>query len=212
MPYELPPLPYDYKDLEPYVDEQTMRIHHGRHHQTYVDNANKALDGTDWADSTPEDVLRNIEDVPEGIRTAVRNNVGGHANHTLFWKVMTPGGPDVESTWDQIKAAFKLTDLSSAIDGAFGSFESLQEQVTAAAIGRFGSGWSWIVWDRSELSSISTPNQDSPLMDGKTPILGVDVWEHAYYLQYQNRRPDYLKQWWNVVNWAEVEKRLKAAD
>ncbi len=211
MAYELPPLPYDYNALEPYIDEQTMRIHHDRHHQTYVDNANKALDGTEWADKPVEEVLRNLDDVPEDIRTAVRNNAGGHANHTLFWEIMTPGGPEVESTWDQIKAAFKLTELSAAIDGAFGSYESLQEKVTAAAVGRFGSGWAWLVWDGSELSVTSTANQDSPLSDGKTPILGIDVWEHAYYLQYQNRRPDYLKQWWNVANWAEVEKRLKAA-
>jgi Fe-Mn family superoxide dismutase len=192
MPYELPPLPYDYNALEPHIDELTMQIHHDRHHQAYVDNANKALEGTEWADK-PVD------------------NAGGHANHTLFWEIMAPGGPEIESTWDEIKTIFKLSDLASAVDGAFGSFDSLKEQVTAAGIGRFGSGWAWIIWDGSELSVMSTANQDSPLMEAKTPVLGVDVWEHAYYLSYQNRRPDYLEHWWNVVNWGEVEKRLQAA-
>jgi Fe-Mn family superoxide dismutase len=211
VPYELPPLPYAYNALEPHIDELTMQIHHDRHHQAYVDNANKALEGTEWADKPVEDVLRNIDQVPEDIRTAVRNNAGGHANHTLFWEIMTPGGPQVDTTWEEIKSIFKLSDLASAVDGAFGSFDTLKEQVTAAGIGRFGSGWAWVVWDGSSLSVTSTPNQDSPLSDGLTPVLGVDVWEHAYYLSYQNRRPEYLSQWWSVVNWAEVEKRLKAA-
>jgi superoxide dismutase, Fe-Mn family len=197
---EVPPLPYDYGALEPHVDEQTMRIHHDKHHQAYVDNANKALDGTQWAEAPVEDVLQNLDSVPEDKRTAVRNNAGGHANHTLFWQVMGPNGggqPD--------------GDLAAAIDEAFGGFDTFKEKLSQAGITRFGSGWGWLVWNGSGLEVLSTPNQDSPLSDGKTPLLGIDVWEHAYYLTYQNRRPDYVAAWWNVVNWDEVAKRLKAA-
>jgi Fe-Mn family superoxide dismutase len=200
MAFEVPPLPYDYNALEPHIDEQTMRIHHDKHHQAYVDNANKALDGTEWASSAVEDVLKSLDAIPDDKRTAVRNNAGGHANHTLFWTVMGPGGggePDGE--------------LGGAIDAAFGSFDSFKEKLSQAGITRFGSGWGWLVWNGSGLEVMSTPNQDSPLSEGKTPILGIDVWEHAYYLKYQNRRPDYVAAWWNVVNWPEVARRLKAA-
>ncbi len=200
MAYSVPPLPYDYGALEPHIDEQTMRIHHGKHHQAYVDNANKALDGTEWAGKAVEDVLRSLDSVPEAIRTAVRNNAGGHANHSLFWQVMAPDGGGAPGG-----------ELASAIDAAFGDFDSLKERLTQAGITRFGSGWAWLVWSGSGLEVMSTANQDSPLSEGKTPILGVDVWEHAYYLNYQNRRPDYLAAWWNVVSWPEVERRLKAA-
>ena len=200
MAYSVPPLPYDYGALEPHIDEQTMRIHHGKHHQAYVDNANKALDGTEWAGKAVEDVLRSLDSVPEAIRTAVRNNAGGHANHSLFWQVMAPDGGGAPGG-----------ELASAIDAAFGDFDSLKERLTQAGITRFGSGWAWLVWSGSGLEVMSTANQDSPLSEGKTPILGVDVWEHAYYLKYQNRRPDYLAAWWNVVSWPEVERRLKAA-
>ena len=200
MAYEVPPLPYDYNALEPHIDEQTMRIHHDKHHQAYVDNANKALDGTEWASKPVEEVLRNLDQVPEEKRTAVRNNAGGHANHTLFWQIMSPSGGGQPGG-----------DLASAIDAAFGSFDSLKEKLSQAGITRFGSGWGWLVWDGSGLAVMSTPNQDNPIMDGKTPLLGIDVWEHAYYLNYQNRRPDYVAAWWNVVNWPEVSRRLKAA-
>ena len=200
MAYEVPPLPYDYNALEPHIDEQTMRIHHDKHHQAYVDNANKALDGTEWASKPVEEVLRNLDQVPEEKRTAGRNNAGGHANHTLFWQIMSPSGGGQPGG-----------DLATAIDAAFGSFDSLKEKLSQAGITRFGSGWGWLVWDGSGLAVMSTPNQDSPLSEGKTPILGVDVWEHAYYLNYQNRRPDYVAAWWNVVNWPEVSRRLKAA-
>ncbi len=200
MAYSVPPLPYDYDALEPHIDEQTMRIHHDKHHQAYVDNANKALDGTEWADQAVETVLRSLDSVPEAIRTAVRNNAGGHANHSLFWQVMAPDGGGAPGG-----------ELASAIDTAFGNLDSLREKLTQAGITRFGSGWAWLVWNGSGLEVMSTANQDSPLSEGKTPILGVDVWEHAYYLNYQNRRPDYLAAWWNVVNWPEVERRLKTA-
>lgn len=200
MAYEVPPLPYDYTALEPHIDEQTMRIHHDKHHQAYVDNANKALDGTEWASKPVEEVLRNLGQVPEDKRTAVRNNAGGHANHTLFWQIMSPNGGGAPDG-----------DLASAIDAAFGGFDSLKEKLSQAGITRFGSGWGWLVWNGSGLEVMSTPNQDSPLSEGKTPLLGVDVWEHAYYLKYQNRRPDYVAAWWNVVNWPEVARRLKDA-
>jgi Fe-Mn family superoxide dismutase len=200
MPFELPPLPYDYAALEPHIDEQTMRIHHDKHHQAYVDNANKALDGTEWADRSVEDVLQNLGSIPEDKRTAVRNNAGGHYNHTLFWEIMAPGGAPEPSG-----------DLWQAIGSTFAGVDALKEQVNAAGVGRFGSGWTWLVVSGGVLEVTSTPNQDSPLMDGKTPILGIDVWEHAYYLKYQNRRPDYLAAWWNVVNWDEVAKRFAAA-
>jgi Fe-Mn family superoxide dismutase len=200
MPYEVPPLPYPYDALERSIDEQTMQIHHDKHHQAYVDNANKALDGTEWADRPVEDVLRSIESVPENIRIAVRNNAGGHANHTLFWEIMSPDGGGEPSG-----------DLATAIGDAFGSFDSFKEQVTQNGITRFGSGWSWVVWNGSGLQAYSTANQDSPLMEGHVPILGVDVWEHAYYLRYQNRRPDYLGAWWDVVSWDGVGQKLDAA-
>jgi len=200
MAYSVPDLPYDYAALEPHIDEQTMRIHHDKHHQAYVDNANKALDGTEWADRPVEDVLAALDQVPEDKRTAVRNNAGGHANHSLFWTIMGPGGGGAPSG-----------DLAAAIDSAFGGFDSFKETVTQNGVTRFGSGWSWLVWNGSGLEAYSTANQDSPLMEGHTPLLGIDVWEHAYYLNYQNRRPDYLAAWWNVVDWEEVGRRYEAA-
>jgi Fe-Mn family superoxide dismutase len=200
MPFEVPDLPYDYAALEPHIDEQTMRIHHDKHHQAYVDNANAALEGTDLADASVEDVLRSLDRLPEDKRTPVRNNAGGHANHSLFWQIM---GPDAGSE--------PSGDIASAIDEAFGNFNSCKETVIQNGVTRFGSGWSWLVWDGSKLQAYSTANQDSPLMDGHVPVLGIDVWEHAYYLKYQNRRPDYLAAWWNVVNWDAVNRRLTEA-
>jgi Fe-Mn family superoxide dismutase len=198
MPYELPPLPYDYDALEPHIDAKTMEIHHTKHHQAYVDNANKALDGTEWADKPVEEVLTALDSLPEDKRAAVRNNAGGHANHSLFWELMSPqGGGDPSG------------DLAAAIDSTFGGVAQLKEQVNDAGVKRFGSGWTWLVKDRGgALSITSTPNQDSPITEGLTPVLGIDVWEHAYYLKYQNRRPDYLGAWWNVVNWDEVARRF----
>jgi Fe-Mn family superoxide dismutase len=199
MPFEVPPLPYDYAALEPHIDEQTMRIHHDKHHQAYVDNANKALEGTEWADRPVEEVLQSLSALPEDIRLAVRNNAGGHANHSLFWEIMRPdGGGEPEGA------------LAEAIDGTFGGLAQLVEQVNDAGVKRFGSGWAWLVVFGGSLSVSSTPNQDSPLSDGPIPILGIDVWEHAYYLKYQNRRPEYLAAWWNVVNWPEVARRFDA--
>jgi Fe-Mn family superoxide dismutase len=177
-----------------------MEIHHDKHHQAYIDNANKALDGTEWADRPVEVVLAELDIIPEDIRTAVRNNAGGHANHSLYWEIMAPGGggdPDGE--------------LAAAISDAVGGADDLRAAVNDAGVKRFGSGWTWLVWDGTGLAVISTPNQDSPLLDGKTPLLGIDVWEHAYYLNYQNRRPDYLAAWWNVVNWPEVARRFDEA-
>jgi len=200
MPFEVPPLPYDYNALEPHIDEQTMRIHHDKHHQAYVDNANKALDGTEWADRPAEEILADLDAIPEDKRTAVRNNAGGHANHTLFWTVMGPNGGGAPSG-----------ELAAAIDSALGGFDALKEKLSQAGITRFGSGWGWLVWNGSALEVTSTPNQDSPLSEGKTPLLGIDVWEHAYYLNYQNRRPDYVAAWWNVVNWDEVSRRFVQA-
>jgi Fe-Mn family superoxide dismutase len=199
MPFEVPPLPYAYDALEPHIDERTMQIHHDKHHQAYVDNANKALDGTGWNDRPVEEVVANLDQIPEDKRTAVRNNAGGHANHTLFWSVMGPGGGAPSG------------ELAAAIDSTFGGLDALKEKVSQAAITRFGSGWGWLVWNGSALEVMSTPNQDSPLMEGKTPLLGIDVWEHAYYLNYQNRRPDYVAAWWSVVNWDEVARRYAAA-
>ena len=196
MAFEVPPLPYDYGALEPHIDEQTMRIHHDKHHQAYVDNANKALEGGRWADASVEDVLRGIDPDSD---TALRNNAGGHANHSLFWESMSPdggGAPD--------------GDLAGAIDEAFGSFDAFKEQFEAAGVGQFGSGWAWLVADGGSLKVTSTPNQDNPVSNGQTPLLGNDVWEHAYYLKYQNKRPDYLKAWWNVVNWGKVAERFSA--
>ena len=200
MPFELPPLPYPYDALEPHIDEQTMRLHHDKHHEAYVDNANKALDGTEWADRPVEDVLRNIDQVPQDKRAAVQNNAGGHANHALFWEIMGPGG-----------GGEPQGELASAIESAFGGFDSFRETINQNGVTRFGSGWSWLVWDGSALQAYSTANQDSPLMQGHVPVLGIDVWEHAYYLKYQNRRPDYLQAWWNVVNWDAVTQRFEQA-
>jgi Fe-Mn family superoxide dismutase len=198
MPYEVPPLPYDYNALEPTIDEQTMRLHHDKHHQAYVDNANKALAGTEWADRPVEDVLQSLDSLPEDIRATVRNNAGGHYNHTFFWEIMTPDGGGAPSG-----------DLAHAISSTFGGLEELKAQVNDAGVKRFGSGWSWLVVSGNDLAITSTPNQDTPLSDGQTPILGIDVWEHAYYLKYQNRRPDYLEAWWNVVNWEAVQGRYE---
>ena len=200
MPFEVPALPYDYAALEPHIDEETMRVHHDKHHQAYVDNANKALEGTDWGDRPVEEVLQSLNELPEDIRSAVRNNAGGHANHSMFWEIMSPdGGGEPDGA------------LAEAIQSTFGGLNQLIEQANDAGVKRFGSGWSWLVVDGGSLAVTSTPNQDSPISDGQTPILGIDVWEHAYYLKYQNRRPDYLAAWWNVVNWPEVARRFDAA-
>jgi Fe-Mn family superoxide dismutase len=197
--HELPPLPYAYNALEPHVDETTMRIHHDKHHGAYVTNLNAALEKHPSLQAKSiEDLLRGIGTVPEEIRTAVRNNGGGHANHTMFWEIMAPGGAGQPSG--------RLLD---AITGAFGSFDAFKEQFAKIAMGRFGSGWAWLVQAGGKLAIESTANQDSPLMEGKWPVFGLDVWEHAYYLKYQNRRADYVGAWWNVLNWAEVAKRLK---
>ena len=200
MPLSLPDLPYDHAALEPTIDEQTMRIHHGKHHQAYVDNANKALDGTEWADKDAEEILKSLDSVPEEIRAAVRNNVGGHVNHSLFWEIMGPHGGGAPSG-----------ELATAIDGAFESFDAFKSAVNDAGVKRFGSGWTWLVSDGGKLAVMSTANQDSPISEGKTPILGIDVWEHAYYLKYQNKRPDYLAAWWDVVDWDGVARRFEAA-
>ena len=198
MAHELPPLPYAYNALEPHIDEQTMRIHHDKHHAAYVSNLNAALEKhADLQKKSVEDLLRGISSVPEAIRTAVRNNGGGHANHTMFWQLMGPGGGG-----DPTGA------VGDAIKSSFGSFVSLKEQFAKAAMGRFGSGWAWVIADGGKLVVESSANQDSPLMEGKKAIIGLDVWEHAYYLKYQNRRADYIGAWWNVINWAEVNTRL----
>jgi superoxide dismutase, Fe-Mn family len=200
MPFELPPLPYDYAALEPHIDEQTMRVHHDKHHQAYVDNANKALAGTEWEDNSVESVLAELDAMPEEIRATVRNNAGGHANHTLFWEIMSPDG-----------AGEPDGDLKAAIDDTFGSVDELKALVNDGGVKRFGSGWTWLVYDGTGLAVYSTANQDSPLTQSDEPLLGIDVWEHAYYLKYQNRRPEYLETWWNAVNWAEVAKRHERA-
>jgi superoxide dismutase, Fe-Mn family len=200
MAYEVPDLPYDYNALEPHIDEQTMKLHHDKHHQAYVDKANAALEGTDWDGKPVDEVLQSLSSLPDDIRTAVRNNGGGHYNHSLFWEIMGPdGGGEPDG------------DLASAIDDAFGDFDSFKDEVKTKGVGQFGSGWSWLVHDGSGLAVVSTANQDTPLSDGQTPLLGVDVWEHAYYLKYQNRRPDYIDAWWNVVNWEEVGRRFSEA-
>jgi Fe-Mn family superoxide dismutase len=199
MPHTLPPLPYDFAALEPHIDARTMEIHHGKHHQAYVNNLNAALDKHPALhQKSLEDLLRDLNAVPDDIRTAVRNNAGGHHNHSLFWTWMAPKGGEPTGA------------LADALHKTFGDLAKFKEKMNAAGTARFGSGWAWLVWSQGKLDVISTANQDSPLMDGKTPILGVDVWEHAYYLKYQNRRPDYLAAWWNVVNWAEVGKRFAA--
>ena len=200
MAYSVPDLAYAFDALEPHIDARTMEIHHDKHHAAYVTNLNAALEGTEWMDRPIEAVLANLEIIPEDKRTAVRNNGGGHANHTLFWEIMGPDGGGEPSG-----------DLAAAIADTFGSLADLQSQVNDAGVKRFGSGWSWLVWDGTGLAVLSTPNQDSPVMEGKTPLLGVDVWEHAYYLNYQNRRPDYLAAWWNVVNWGAVAARFEEA-
>ncbi len=200
MAYEVPALPYEYGALEPHIDEQTMRIHHDKHHQAYVDKANGALEGTEWADKPVEEVLRNLSSLPSDKQTVVRNNAGGHANHSLFWTILGPNGGGAPSG-----------DLASAIDSTFGGLDALKKQLTDAGVNRFGSGWSWLVVADGDLKVTSTANQDSPIMDGQTPILGIDVWEHAYYLKYQNRRPDYLEAIFNVIDWNAVGERYAAA-
>ena len=200
MAYSVPDLAYSFDALEPHIDARTMEIHHDKHHAAYVTNLNAALEGTEWMDRPIEAVLANLEILPEDKRAAVRNNGGGHANHTLFWEIMGPDGGGEPSG-----------DLAAAITDTFGSLDDLKAQVNDAGVKRFGSGWSWLVWDGTGLQVLSTPNQDSPVTDGSTPILGVDVWEHAYYLNYQNRRPDYLAAWWNVVDWNAVGAKLEAA-
>ncbi len=200
MAFELPALPYAFDALEPHIDARTMEIHHDKHHAGYTNNLNNAINGTEWASKSIEEILGNLDSVPENIRGAVRNNGGGFANHSLFWQVMGPNG-----------GGEPTGDLAAAINAAFGDFASFKDAFSKAAATRFGSGWAWLVVDGGKLSVTSTPNQDTPLMEGKTPILGLDVWEHAYYLNYQNRRPDYVSAWWNVVNWAEVAKRFAAA-
>jgi len=200
MAYEVPPLPYDYNALESHIDEETMHLHHDKHHQAYVDNANAALEGTEWADKPVEEMLKNLDALPEDKRAPVRNNAGGHYNHSLFWEWMSPnGGGDPPDG-----------PLKDAIESTFGNVNALRQQVNDAGVKRFGSGWTWLVQDESgALSIMSTANQDSPISEGKTEVLGIDVWEHAYYLKYKNRRPDYLTAWWEVVNWDAVQKRYK---
>jgi Fe-Mn family superoxide dismutase len=200
MPFTLPELPYAYDALEPHIDEQTMRIHHDKHHAAYVNNLNAALEGqAALQGKSIEDLLRGLDAVPEAIRTAVRNNGGGHWNHTLFWELMAPGG-----------ATAPGGALAAAMDAELGGFEKFREAFAKAAATRFGSGWAWLVLDGGKLAVLSTPNQDTPLMEGKHVLLGCDVWEHAYYLKYQNRRPDYVAAWWNVVNWTVVGRRYEA--
>jgi Fe-Mn family superoxide dismutase len=199
MAHSLPPLPYPSDALEPHIDKQTMEIHHGKHHNAYVTNLNAALEkAPELQSKSLEDLVKGINSVPESVRTAVRNNAGGHINHSMFWQIMGPkaGGAPTGA-------------IADAINSSFGSFDKLKEQFKAAAAGRFGSGWAWVIDTGGKLAVESTPNQDNPLMDGKKPIFGIDVWEHAYYLKYQNRRPDYIDAWWNVVNWAEINKRLR---
>jgi Fe-Mn family superoxide dismutase len=199
MAHTLAPLPYAADALEPHIDKQTMEIHHGKHHAAYVNNLNAALEKhPDLQSKSAEDLIRGISSVPEAIRTAVRNNGGGHVNHTMFWQVMGPKGGGAPTG-----------AIADAITASFGSFDSFKEQFAKAGVGRFGSGWVWVIENGGKLSIESTPNQDNPMMDGKKPVFGLDVWEHAYYLKYQNRRPDYIAAWWNVVNWAEINRRLQ---
>ena len=199
MAHELPALPYPFEALEPHIDAQTMQIHHGKHHAAYVNNLNAALEKhADLQGKSVEDLIKNLSAVPDDIRTAVRNNGGGHVNHTMFWQIMGPG-----------KGGAPSGAAAAAINGAFGSFDAFKEQMNKGGAGRFGSGWVWLVDAGGKLSVESTANQDNPMMDGKKPIFGIDVWEHAYYLKYQNRRPDYLAAWWNTINWDEVNKRLR---
>jgi Fe-Mn family superoxide dismutase len=200
MAFEVPPLPYDYSALEPHIDEATMRVHHDKHHQAYVDKANAALEGTEWENESVEQILTILETLPEDKRTVLRNNAGGHANHSLFWEIMSPGGGGDPGG-----------PLAEAIDDTFGSLDELKKAMNENGVNRFGSGWTWLVYDGTALSIYSTPNQDSPIMQSDEPLLGIDVWEHAYYLKYQNRRPDYLEAWWNVVNWPAVAERYEKA-
>ena len=199
MPYSVPPLPYPYDALEPHIDKETMEFHHDKHHQAYVDKANAALEGTEWADRDVEDVLKNLDSLPADKKTAVKNNGGGHYNHTLFWESMGPSG-----------GGSPQGELASAIDSAFGSFDDFKAKLKETGVNQFGSGWSWLVHDGSGLAVVGSANQDNPVSSGQTPLLGVDVWEHAYYLKYQNRRPDYIDAWWNVVVWEKVAERLSA--
>jgi len=201
MAYEVPDLPYAYDALEPHIDEATMKVHHDKHHQAYVDKANDALEGTDWAERPIEEVVANLSELPDDKQGPVRNNGGGHYNHALFWESLSPDGGGEPSG-----------ALAEAIDAAFGSFEEFKEKAKATGIGQFGSGWSWLVHDGSGLAVVGTPNQDNPITDGKTPLFGIDVWEHAYYLKYQNKRPDYIDAIWNVVNWDKVAERYEAAN
>jgi len=200
MPFELPPLPYDYAALEPHIDEQTLRVHHDKHHQTYVDKANAALAGSEWADMAPDEILLNLGTLPDDLRTAARSHVGGHANHTFYWESMGPG-----------KGGDPSGALAAAIEQAFGDLAGFKQAFTDASVNHFGSGWGWLVQDGPTLKVISTHDQDSPLSSGLTPLLTCDVWEHAYYLKYQNRRPDYVSAWWNVVDWDKVAARFSAA-
>ncbi len=202
MPYELPPLPYPNDALEPHIDAATMEIHHDKHHQAYITNLNKALEGhADLASKPINELIADLSAVPEAARTAVRNNGGGHANHSFFWKIMGPNG-----------GGEPTGELAEAIKETFGGLDALKEKINAAGAARFGSGWAWLVLSKDKkLEVISTPNQDSPIMEGHTPILGVDVWEHAYYLKYQNKRPDYLKAWWNTLNWSAINENYVAA-
>jgi superoxide dismutase, Fe-Mn family len=200
MAFEVPPLPYDYNALEPHIDEETMRLHHDKHHQAYVDKANGALEGTEWANESVEQVLTILDTLPEDKQTVLRNNAGGHANHSMFWEIMSPdGGGEPDG------------DLADAINDTFGSLDELKKAVNDGGVNRFGSGWSWLVYDGTGLAVYSTANQDSPIMQSDEPLLGIDVWEHAYYLKYQNRRPEYLEAWWNVVNWPAVAERYAKA-
>ena len=192
----LPKLSYSYDALDPYIDTQTMEIHHSKHHQAYIDKLNDALKDTTWAEKPIEEILQNIDKLPQDKQIAVRNNGGGHYNHSLFWQYMTPGGGEISS---------KILDL---VNNSFGSIEKFKEQFSASAVGRFGSGWVWLIQKDDNLEIISTPNQDSPIMEGVRPLLGLDVWEHAYYLKYQNRRPEYIENWWNVVDWDFVNQNL----
>jgi superoxide dismutase, Fe-Mn family len=199
LAFEVPDLPYDYDALEPHIDEETMRVHHDKHHQAYVDKANGALEGTEWEDQDPKEILRNLDQLPDDKRTAVRNNLGGHVNHGLFWRSMKADG-----------GGEPTGDLADAINDAFGSYDDFKTKLKETGVGQFGSGWAWLVHDGSGLAIVGTPNQDNPVSDGQTPLLGVDVWEHAYYLKYQNKRPDYIDAWWNVVDWNKVAARYEA--
>jgi Fe-Mn family superoxide dismutase len=201
MAYEVPDLPYAYDALEPHIDEATMKVHHDKHHQAYVDKANDALEGTEWADRPIEEVVANLSDLPDDKKGPVRNNGGGHYNHSLFWESLSPDGGGEPGG-----------ELAEAINAAFGSFDEFKDKAKATGVGQFGSGWSWLVHDGSGLAVVGTPNQDNPITDGKTPLFGIDVWEHAYYLKYQNKRPDYIDAIWNVVNWDKVAERYEAAN